>query len=82
MAAPCLCFHKTVFAVFTIKVKGAINQNDCCDNTKTDAHPLVDASHIHDDEHDEQSEQPACEYKEVLRFQSLKFRRFAYSFVN
>jgi hypothetical protein len=68
-----------VFAVLTIKIKCAVNQRQRGYNAEGDAHPLSDSGHVHDDEHDKQTQQPACEYEKILTFQAFKFSRFANS---
>lgn len=79
MVAPCLCFQKSVFAVFRVQVKRTVHEYQSGNHTKGDTRPLVDACHIQHGEHNEQTEQPACEYEQVLTFQPFELRRFAYS---
>jgi hypothetical protein len=66
-----------VFAIFTVQVKRAVNQYQRGGNAKSDAHPLSDSGHVHDHEHDKQTQQPACEYEKILAFQAFKFCRLA-----
>ena len=49
---------------------------------KADTYPLVDACHVHDDKQDEQGEQSAGEYEQVLAFQPLELRAAADSLVD
>lgn len=79
MVAPRLRLHQTVFAILAVQAERAIDQNKSGYDAKADTNPLVDARHEHHHEHDKQTEQPACEYEQVLTFQALKFRRFTNS---
>ncbi|GAB6394506.1 MAG: hypothetical protein MdMp024_0843 [Bacteroidales bacterium] len=68
MVASRLCFHQPVFTVFSVKMKRAVNQCKRGDNAENNTKPLVYANHIHYHEHDKQTEQPACEYEQVIFF--------------
>jgi hypothetical protein len=78
MVAPRLRFHQPVFAVFCIQMERTVNQNGRGCNAENDTYPLIYARHVHDDKHDKQTQQPACEYEKVLRFETFKFRRMTY----
>ena len=66
MVAPCLRFHQSVFAMFFVQVKRAVNKTCSGSNAENNTNPLVDARHVHNHEHDEQTQQPACEDEKVL----------------
>ena len=82
MVAPCLKFHQSIFAVFSVQVKCAVNENKRRNNAKTNTKPFIYACHIHDDKDDKEREQSACEDEKVLRFQTLKFRVAPNPFIN
>src|SRR5699024_8583151 len=44
------------------------------DDTETDAYPLADACHVHDDEHHEQGEQTSGKNEQVLALEPLELR--------
>ena len=81
MVAPRLQFHQSMFPILGIQMKGAVYQNQCRRNAKANTNPLMDACHIHDYEHDKQTQQPACEDEKVLTFQPIKLRRFSNPFI-
>lgn len=82
MASQRLEFHKSPFAVLRVHAEGRPDQHRCGDNPETDANPLVDTCHIHDDEHHEQGKQSSCEDEQVLALESLELRAAAYSLVD
>ena len=82
MAAAGPKFHQAVFTVFDVKRKGQPHQYGCGANAKADANPLADTRHVHHHKHNENAKQPTCENEQVLAFQSFKFRRSAYPFVD
>jgi hypothetical protein len=75
-------FHQTIFPVFLIQVKSQPYQYRCSDYTEADAHPLVNANHIHNDKNHENGEQTSGEYEKVLGFQTLEFHTLSNSFIN
>ena len=82
MVAQRLEFHKPPFAVLRVHPEGRPDQHRCGDDPETDADPLVDACHVHDDEHHEQGEQPPGEDEQVLALESLELRAAADSLVD
>lgn len=58
MAAQRVEFHKPPFAVLRIHSECCPDKHRSGNDTETDADPLVDTHHVHDDEHHEQGEQP------------------------
>ena len=82
MAAQRMEFHKAPFTVFRIHPESDPDQHRCGNDPETDADPLVDTCHVHDDEHHEQGEQPAREDEQVLAFQPLELRAAADSLVD
>jgi len=75
-------FHQSVFSIPFVQLKGHPDQNRCRDDSETDADPLVDPRHIHDDEEHKEGKQSARKNEQVLGFEALKFYTLAYSFVN
>ena len=51
-------FHKAPFAVLRVHQEGRPDQHRGGDGPETDADPLADTCHVHDDEHHEQGKQP------------------------
>lgn len=74
MAAQRPEFHQSPFTVLRVQAESHPYERRGADGAETDAHPLVDARHVHDDEHYEQGEQPAGEDEQVLAFQPLELR--------
>ena len=74
--------HQSVFPVLFIHSKSQPYQNRCRNHTKTDADPLVNSHHIHNDKYHEDNKQPCGEDKEVLRFQPLELHTAPHTFVN
>jgi hypothetical protein len=66
MVAPRQFFHKSVFAVSAVKMKRAVNQYGAGNNAEHNTNPLIDARHKQDYEHNKQTQQPACEYEQIL----------------
>jgi hypothetical protein len=66
MVAPRLRFHQSVFAVFSVQRKRAVNQNTPGFNAEKNTDPLANARHEHHHEHHKQTQQPACENEKVL----------------
>lgn len=62
-------FHQSVFAVFLIHCESSPYQNRSGGHTESDANPLVDTYHIHDDEQDEYRKKSGSEQKQILCFQ-------------
>ncbi len=77
MAAQRLELHQSPFTVFRVQTESRPHEHRGAGDAETDAHPLVDARHVHDDEHHEQGEQPAGEDEQVLAFQPLELRAAA-----
>lgn len=74
MAAQRVEFHKPPFAVLRVHAEGRPDQHRRGDDPETDADPLVDTCHVHDDEHHEQGKQPSCEDEQVLALETLELR--------
>lgn len=74
-------FHKPPFAVLRVHAESRPYKHRCRNGTEADADPLADARHVHDDEHHEQGEQPACEDEQVLALEPLELRATAYPLV-
>jgi hypothetical protein len=51
-------------------MESAVNKNGRGGNAENNTYPLIYACHVHDDKHDKQAQQPACEYEKVLRFET------------
>ena len=81
MAAQRVEFHKPPFAVLRVHTESRPDKRRCGNDTEADAYPLVDTCHVHDDEHHEQGEQPACEDEQVLALEPLELRTAAYPLV-
>ena len=64
--------HQSVFAVAGVQAERQPHQCRGCRNAEADAHPLIDARHVEDDEQHEHGEQPSGEDEQVLRFQPLE----------
>ena len=82
MSAQRLELHQTPFAVLRVHAEGRPDQHRRGDDPETDAYPLVNACHVHDDEHHEQGEQPSGEDEQVLALEPLELRAAADSLVN
>jgi len=82
MAAKRVEFHKPPFAVLHIHAECRPDKHRSGNGTEADADPLVDARHVHDDEHHEQGEQPAREDEQVLALEPLELRTAAYPLVD
>ena len=82
MAAQRLEFHKPPFAVFRVHAESRPDKHRSGNDTETDADPLANARHVHDDEHHEQGKQPACEDEQVLAFEPFELRAAAYPLVD
>ena len=67
-------FHKAPFTVFGIHPESDPDQHRCGNDPETDADPLVDTCHVHDDEDYEQREQSSCKDEQVLALESLELR--------
>ena len=74
MVAQRLEFHKAPFAVLRIHAEGGPDQHRGGDGPETDADPLVQACHIHDDEHHEQGKQSTCKDEQVPALESFELR--------
>ena len=74
MAAQRPELHQSPFTVFRVQTESRPHERRGAGDAETDAHPLVDARHVHDGEHHEQGEQPAGEDEQVLAFQPLELR--------
>lgn len=74
MPAQRLELHQPPFAVLRVHAEGRPHKHRGGDDTETDADPLADACHVHDDEHHEQGEQTSGENKQVLALESLELR--------
>ena len=74
MAAQRMEFHKAPFTVFRIHPESAPDQHRCGNDPETDADPLVDTCHVHDDEDYEQREQSSRKDEQVLALESLELR--------
>ena len=77
MAAQRPELHQSPFTVFRVQTESRPHEHRGAGDTETDAHPLVDARHVHDGEHHEQGEQPAGEDEQILAFQPLELRAAA-----
>ncbi len=66
------CLHQPVRAVPGVQPEGQPYQQRSRSHAEADAHPLVHARHVQDDEHHEHGEQTAAEDEEVLAFQPLE----------
>lgn len=75
-------FHKAPFAVLRVHQEGRPDQHRGGDGPETDADPLADTCHVHDDEHHEQGEQPAREDEQVLTLEPFELRAAAYPLVD
>ena len=82
MAAQRLELHQSPFTVFRVQTESRPHEHRGAGEAETDAHPLVDARHVHDDEHHEQGKQPAGEDEQVLAFQPLELGAAADSLVD
>ena len=82
MAAQRVEFHKPPFAVLRIHSECCPDKHRSGNDTETDADPLVDTHHVHDDEHHEQGEQPAREDEQVLALEPFELRAAAYPLVD
>lgn len=74
MAAQRMEFHKAPFTVFRVHPESDPDQHRCGNDPETDADPLVDTCHIHDDEDYEQREQSSCKDEQVLALESFELR--------
>ena len=72
MAAQRPELHQSPFTVFRVQTESRPHEHRGAGDAETDAHPLVDARHVHDGEHHEQGEQTAGEDEQVLAFQPLE----------
>lgn len=77
MAAQRPELHQSPFTVFRVQTESRPHERRGAGDAETDAHPLVDARHVHDGEHHEQGEQPAGEDEQILAFQPLELRAAA-----
>lgn len=82
MAAQRVEFHKPPFAVLRVHAECHPDKHRSGNDTETDADPLVDTCHVHDDEHHEQGEQSAREDEQVLALEPLELRAAAYPLVD
>lgn len=82
MAAQRLELHQSPFTVFRVQTESRPHEHRGADDAETDAHPLVDARHVHDDEHHEQGEQPAREDEQVLTLEPFELRAAAYPLID
>lgn len=82
MPAQRLELHQPPFAVLRVHAEGRPHEHRGGDDTETDADPLADACHVHDDEHHEQGEQPAREDEQVLTLEPFELRAAAYPLVD
>ena len=82
MAAQRAELHKSPFAVLCIHSESRPDQHRRGDDPEADTDPLVNACHVHDDEHYEQSKQPAGENEQVLALEPLELRAAADSLVD
>lgn len=73
--------HQSVTSVFTVQREAQPYQHRSRRYPETDADPLSDACHIHDDEHHEYGKQTGSENKQVLRPKTLKFNLTAHTFI-
>lgn len=74
MAAQRMEFHKAPFTVFRVHPESDPDQHRCGNDPETDADPLVDTCHVHDDEDYEQREQSSRKDEQVLALESLELR--------
>ena len=82
MPAQRLELHQPPFAVLRVHAEGRPHEHRGGDDTETDADPLADACHVHDDEHHEQGEQTSGENEQVLALESLELRAATDPLVN
>ena len=73
--------HQPVAAIFTVQREGQPYQHRSRRYPETDADPLSDACHIHDDEHHEHGKQAGSENKQVLCPKPLKLNLTAHTFI-
>ena len=65
-------FHQPVRAVLGIEPERQPYQQRSRSHAEADAHPLVHARHVQDNEHHEHGKQPGGEHEKVLAFQALE----------
>ena len=82
MAAQRVEFHEPPFAVLRVHSECRPDKHRSGNDTETDADPLVDTHHVHDDEHHEQGEQPSGKDEQVLALESLELRAATDSLVD
>ena len=77
MAAQRAELHKSPFAVLCVHSESCPDQHRRGDDPEADTDPLVNARHVHDDEHHEQGKQSSGKDEQVLALEPLELRAAA-----